>query len=31
MAFTVAHGKVVRINVINDRARLAEMDLSAVD
>ena len=31
MAFTVADGKVVRINVINDRARLAELDLSAVD
>ncbi|MFE0191207.1 RNA polymerase sigma factor SigJ [Streptomyces sp. NPDC058989] len=31
MAFTVAHGKVVEINILADRARLRRLDLTSLD
>jgi hypothetical protein len=30
MAFTVVRGRVVEINVMNDPARLSEIDLSVI-
>jgi RNA polymerase sigma-70 factor (ECF subfamily) len=31
MAFTVRHGKIVEIEVVADPARLAQLDLAALD